>query len=98
MLASLKVKDHMNGTKITFTPEMDVLRAIHQLIEFKISGAPVIDQHGNLIGFSLKKTVCKWHLMQLIRANQQVKLKSICITRLRPLILRHQLLKSLKSF
>lgn len=46
MLASLKVKDHMNGTKITFTPEMDVLRAIHQLIEFKISGAPVIDQHG----------------------------------------------------
>ncbi|ODN66427.1 MULTISPECIES: CBS domain-containing protein [Methylophaga] len=55
MLASLKVKDHMNGTKITFTPEMDVLRAIHQLIEFKISGAPVIDQRGNLIGFLSEK-------------------------------------------
>ncbi len=55
MLASLKVKDHMNGTKITFTPEMDVLRAIHQLIEFKISGAPVIDQHGNWIGFLSEK-------------------------------------------
>jgi predicted transcriptional regulator len=55
MLASLKVKDHMNGTKITFTPEMDVLRAIHQLIELKISGAPVIDHHGNLIGFLSEK-------------------------------------------
>lgn len=55
MLASLKVKDHMNGTKVTFTPEMDVLRAIHLLIEFKISGAPVIDQRGNLIGFLSEK-------------------------------------------
>lgn len=55
MLASLKVKDYMNGTKITFTPDMDVLRAIHQLIEYKISGAPVIDHHGNLIGFLSEK-------------------------------------------
>lgn len=55
MLASLKVKDHMNGTKVTFTPEMDVLRAIHQLIELKISGAPVSDQRGNLIGFLSEK-------------------------------------------
>ena len=55
MLAPLKVKDYMNGTKITFTPDMDVLRAIHQLIEYKISGAPVIDHHGNLIGFLSEK-------------------------------------------
>ncbi|MCX4187299.1 CBS domain-containing protein [Methylophaga sp. OBS4] len=55
MLAPLKVKEYMNGTKITFTPEMEVLYAIHQLIEFKISGAPVIDHHGNLIGFLSEK-------------------------------------------
>jgi predicted transcriptional regulator len=55
MLAPLKVKDYMNGTKITFTADMDVLSAIHQLIEFKISGAPVIDHHGNLIGFLSEK-------------------------------------------
>lgn len=55
MLAPLKVKDYMNGTKVTFTPDMDVLSAIHQLIEFKLSGAPVIDQHGNLIGFLSEK-------------------------------------------
>ncbi|AFJ02859.1 CBS domain containing protein [Methylophaga frappieri] len=55
MLASLKVKDYMNGTKLTFTPEMEIRRAIHQLIEFKISGAPVIDQRGNMIGFLSEK-------------------------------------------
>lgn len=55
MLASLKVIDHMNGTKITFTPEMDLLCAIHQLIKFELSGAPVVDQHGNLIGFLSEK-------------------------------------------
>lgn len=55
MLAELKVKDYMGRTKITFTPGMDVLRAIHILIEKKISGAPVIDEHGNLIGFLSEK-------------------------------------------
>lgn len=59
MLASLKVKDHMNGTKLAFPADMDVLRAIHQLIEFKLSGAPVIDYHGNLIGFLSEKDCMK---------------------------------------
>jgi predicted transcriptional regulator len=59
MLAPLKVKDYMSGSKITFTPDMDILRAIHQLIEFKISGAPVIDRLGNLIGFLSEKDCMK---------------------------------------
>lgn len=59
MLAPLKVKDHMNGTKITFTPDMDILRAINQLVEFKLSGAPVIDHHGNLVGFLSEKDCMK---------------------------------------
>jgi predicted transcriptional regulator len=59
MLSPLKVKDYMSGTKVTFTPDMDVLSAIHQLIELKISGAPVIDHHGNLIGFLSEKDCMK---------------------------------------
>lgn len=55
MLASLKVKDYMTGTKVTFTPDMDVLKAIQQLIELKISGAPVIDHRGNMVGFLSEK-------------------------------------------
>jgi CBS domain-containing protein len=55
MLASLKVKDYMCVNKCTFTPDMDILRAIHQMLESRISGAPVIDEHGNMIGFLSEK-------------------------------------------
>lgn len=55
MLASLKVKDYMSASIVTFTPDMDVLRAIHQMLESRISGAPVIDKRGNLIGFLSEK-------------------------------------------
>ncbi len=59
MLASLKVKDYMGRTRTTFTPDMDVLRAIHILIDEKISGAPVVDEHGNLVGFLSEKDCMK---------------------------------------
>ena len=55
MLASLKVKDYMSVTKTTFTPEMDILRAIHKMLEMRLSGAPVVEQRGNLIGFLSEK-------------------------------------------
>jgi len=55
MLASLKVKDYMTVNKCTFTPNMDILRAIHKMLESRISGAPVIDEHGNMIGFLSEK-------------------------------------------
>jgi len=55
MLASLKVKDYMFVNKCTFTPDMDVLSAIHHMLEAKISGAPVIDNHGNMVGFLSEK-------------------------------------------
>lgn len=55
MLASLKVKGYMSVTKITFTPDMDILRAIQKMLEPRISGAPVIDQRGNQIGFLSEK-------------------------------------------
>ncbi len=38
---------------------MDVLRAIHILIEHKMSGAPVADDHGNLVGFLSEKDCMK---------------------------------------
>ena len=55
MLASLKVKDYISMTKITFTPDMDIQQAIHKMLEARISGAPVIDHRGNLIGFLSEK-------------------------------------------
>ena len=59
MLASNTVKDYMCGEKTTFTADMDVLRAIHILVEREISGAPVIDHHGSLIGFLSERDCMK---------------------------------------
>lgn len=55
MLRSAKVKDYMAGTLVTFQPQMDVLKAVHTLLENGISGAPVVDEHGNLIGVLSEK-------------------------------------------
>ncbi|MBL4762365.1 MAG: CBS domain-containing protein [Gammaproteobacteria bacterium] len=55
MIASLKVRDYMVANKCTFTPDMDILRAIHKMLNFHISGAPVLDNHGNMIGFLSEK-------------------------------------------
>jgi len=48
--SSFLVKAFMAKELITFTPDMDVNKAMFKLIENKISGAPVIDQNGKLVG------------------------------------------------
>ncbi|OUR73396.1 CBS domain-containing protein [Methylophaga sp. 41_12_T18] len=55
MLNSLKVRDYMSVNKVTFTPDMDILRAINKLLDSKISGAPVLDHRGNMVGFLSEK-------------------------------------------
>jgi CBS domain-containing protein len=47
---SCLVKDYMARTLITFKPEMDVLDAVHELVQKRIAGAPVVDDEGNLVG------------------------------------------------
>ena len=43
-------RDLMSKRVVTLAPEMDVLRAMQILIDEGISGAPVVDEHGNLVG------------------------------------------------
>ena len=50
MFHSHCVRDYMATKLITVTPEMEILRAACMLTENKISGAPVIDQNGKLVG------------------------------------------------
>lgn len=47
---SALVRDYMSGKLITFNPQTDVLDAIQVLVRHRIAGAPVIDDHGNVIG------------------------------------------------
>ena len=49
MPKSAMVRDFMSGRLVTFSPEQDVLDAIHTLVEHRIAGAPVVDDHGNLV-------------------------------------------------
>lgn len=50
MLKSVLVSDHMSTDLVTLDPDMDILRAAHKLIRNNISGAPVVDKAGRLLG------------------------------------------------
>jgi CBS domain-containing protein len=40
----------MAGKLVTFKPDTDVLDAIHELVQHRIAGAPVVNDQGELIG------------------------------------------------
>lgn len=50
MIQSMTARDCMSGSLITFRPDTEVLEAARRLVETRISGAPVIDNIGNLVG------------------------------------------------
>ncbi len=50
MLKSVKVADYMTTQLITFRPETDLFKAISIFSESNISGAPVINDRGELVG------------------------------------------------
>lgn len=49
-IKSCLVKDYMAKTLVTFKPDTDVLDAVHELVNKRIAGAPVVDDQGNLLG------------------------------------------------
>ena len=49
-MKSVKVADYMSRKLITFTPETNVVEAMGTLIDNRISGAPVVDASGQLVG------------------------------------------------
>lgn len=44
------VRDIMATKLLTFTPDTKVVAAIKSLVDRKFSGAPVVDENGNLVG------------------------------------------------
>lgn len=50
MLRSVKVQDYMATNLISFSPETGLFDAIRALQEYGISGAPVVDAEGMLVG------------------------------------------------
>lgn len=44
------VRDYMSRNFLSFSPDMDILEALAAIVEANISGGPVIDRFGNLVG------------------------------------------------
>lgn len=49
------ISEYMTKDLITLNPEMEINHAMNILLEKRISGAPVIDKNGKLIGILSKK-------------------------------------------
>jgi CBS domain-containing protein len=50
IVISLDVGDHMASKLVTLDPDADILAAAHTLIKHDISGAPVVDRNGQMVG------------------------------------------------
>ncbi len=49
-MKSVKVRDYMNTNLVTFTPDLSLFKAIDTLLKRHISGAPVLDKEGKVVG------------------------------------------------
>lgn len=47
---AVTARDYMTRSVVTLTPEMNLLDAVEVLLDRRISGAPVVDSTGNLVG------------------------------------------------
>lgn len=50
MLNSITVRDYMSRKLLTFRADMDLFAAIERLLEHRVHTAPVVDEHGHLLG------------------------------------------------
>lgn len=58
-LDSLTVKDYMSASPITFTTDMEMMTVVNTLVKNRISGGPVVDGAGKVIGFISEKDCIK---------------------------------------
>ena len=55
-MKAVSVRDYMATDLLTLKPEMEILRAVHILLEHDFGGAPVVDEAGRLVGILTEKT------------------------------------------
>ena len=49
-MKSVKVGDYMSRKLVTFGPRTNVVEALGVILDKQITGAPVVDEHGHLVG------------------------------------------------
>lgn len=55
----LRVRDFMVPKPVVFTRDMGLLDAVSVLVDKRISGAPVVDERGNLVGILTERDFLK---------------------------------------
>lgn len=58
-MKSVLVKDHMTRNVVSIAQDLDISTATRYLIEHDISGAPVLDDHGRLVGILTERDCMK---------------------------------------
>lgn len=71
MLRSVKVQDYMTRSLVTFHPETDLFEAINTLLKHRISGAPVVDNDGKLVGL-ISEVDCLRAILTLTYHEEEV--------------------------
>jgi predicted transcriptional regulator len=71
MLKSVKVQDYMATGLVTFHPETDLFEAINSLLRYKISGAPVTNDQGELVGL-ISEVDCLKAILTLTYHEEEV--------------------------
>ena len=46
----LRVSEYMSTELVTITPDTEIMRAVYLLVKHDISGMPVVDEEGELVG------------------------------------------------
>jgi len=59
MLAKITVADYMTKHLVKLTKDMNVIDAVKIILEHKITGAPVMDEHNKLVGMFSEKDALK---------------------------------------
>jgi len=59
MERKLTVREFMGASLVTFNPDQEIKEAIQVLLEHKLSGSPVVDKRGNLVGYLSEKDCLK---------------------------------------
>ncbi|MGH8530826.1 MAG: CBS domain-containing protein [Nevskiales bacterium] len=62
-IGTVAVREYMTTKLVTFTPDMEVMSALAQLVQHGHSGAPVLDAAGRLIGMLSEKDCLKVAVM-----------------------------------
>ncbi|AUD79754.1 CBS domain-containing protein [Kangiella profundi] len=55
MIKSVHVRDYMTSAMITLKPQTDIVEAAQTMLEYRLTGAPVLDDHNRLVGFISEK-------------------------------------------